>query len=242
MPILPDAGQARVLALGDLLENDLRLAMLRRDHRRHTRFDDARLLGRDQRQGVAQQRGVLQADGGDDADGRGDDVGGVQPAAQPHLQHHPIDLLLGEVEQGQHGHDLEGGDAGDGLDGRLALLQQAHHIVLGDQLAVDADALAEGVQVGRAVEAGAQTRRAQDRVDGGRGGAFALAAGHMDIMQTLMRIAQRAQHPPGALQVPGGFGVGHGAATLVVHVVEDVVQGGLIVGGQGQGGHSWGAA
>ena len=66
-------------------------------------LDDAGLLGGDLGQGVAQHLGVVQADGGDGADRRVDDVGGVEPPAQPGLQHLEVHGSLLEVGEGQGG-------------------------------------------------------------------------------------------------------------------------------------------
>ena len=50
-------------------------------------------------------------DAGDDGDhGRRDDIGGVQTAAQSHLQHGDIAVLLGEPAEPQHRDQLELGD------------------------------------------------------------------------------------------------------------------------------------
>ena len=58
--------------------------------------------------GVPQLLHMLQADVGDHRHlRRGDDVGGVQPSAQAHLQHHQVTLGLPEIEHAQGGHQLE---------------------------------------------------------------------------------------------------------------------------------------
>ena len=71
-------------------------------------LDDARLLSGDLGVGVPQLLHMLQADVGDHRHlRRGDHIGGVQPSAQAHLQHHQVTLGLPEIEHAQGGHQLE---------------------------------------------------------------------------------------------------------------------------------------
>jgi hypothetical protein len=74
-----------------------RVLPLRHRKGRHARLEDAGLLGGDLGQRVPQQLHVVEAQGGDAAhDGAAHAVGGVQPPAQPHFQHHDIHPLLQE--------------------------------------------------------------------------------------------------------------------------------------------------
>ena len=110
-PVAAGQDEACRLLIRHGLDRGQGLVVLGRDDHRHAGLDDSGLLASNQIEGVAEQCGVLVADRCDHADGRCDDVRGVQPAAEPHLQHHPVDLLLGKVQQRQHGDDLERGDS-----------------------------------------------------------------------------------------------------------------------------------
>ncbi len=52
---------------------------------------------------------VVLGDRGDDRDERADNVGRVEPSAHADLEDGDVDLALGELEEGQGGHDLEVG-------------------------------------------------------------------------------------------------------------------------------------
>ena len=212
----------------DAADHRHRLRLLRRADHRHARLDDPGLLERDQREGVAQQLDVVVAQRCDRADRGMHHVGGIQPAAQAHLQHGPLDAVFGEVLERQRGHDLEGRDLRDGFDGRLAAIEQRHQLGLGHQPAAQPDALAEGVEVGRSVEPGAVTGRAQDRLHHRRRRAFALGAGDMDAPEAVLRPAQPFQHLFHAAQVEGHGVVGVANLLLVVDVTENVIQGILV--------------
>ncbi len=85
------------------------LRLLRRRDDRHAGFDDARLLPGDLCQRVAEQGGVFQAQGGDDRHLRQHHVGGVEPAAEPDLDHRPVHAGLLEGEERQHRVEIEVG-------------------------------------------------------------------------------------------------------------------------------------
>ena len=59
---------------------------------------------------------VVERDGRDDREGRPrDDVGGVEAAAEAHLQDHRVGGMLGEGQEGGGGRDLEEGDGVAGI-------------------------------------------------------------------------------------------------------------------------------
>ena len=65
---------------------------------------------------------VVLGDRGDDRDERPDDVGRVEPPAHAHFEDGDVDLELGELDEGQGGHDLEIGRVVDELAvGHLAV-------------------------------------------------------------------------------------------------------------------------
>ena len=75
-----------------------------------------------------------------------DDVGRVEPPAEPDLENRQIDRALREVTERQRGHELEVGClavlALDRLRRGRDVAQRAHEVVLGDRLGPDPDALA----------------------------------------------------------------------------------------------------
>ena len=68
--------------------------------------DDARLLARDLRDGVAEIIHVVHADGCDHGDGRVDDVGGVPASAKADFDDGHIDRSVGEGGEGHSGDQL----------------------------------------------------------------------------------------------------------------------------------------
>ena len=68
------------------------------------------------------------------ASGCVDDIGGVEPPAEPDLQQHDIGRMLREQAERRRGLDLEKGDRLAGID-LLALLQRRAQLVVVDQLA-----------------------------------------------------------------------------------------------------------
>ena len=152
-------------------------------------FGDARFLGGDLGDGVPQQVGVLQSDVGDHAHERQQDVGGVEPPAQPRLDHGDLHVALREVVEGQRGGHLEEREF-QLLHAVAVLVHEIDHFLFGNHLPVDADALAEVVQVGRGVEPRAVAGLLQHRGEDVRHGAFAVGACDVDGEEVALRIAQ----------------------------------------------------
>ena len=122
-------------------------------HHRAARLDDARLGCGDIRQRGTKLLDVVHAQCRDHRAGRlFDDIGGIQRAAKPHLQHHDIALLLRKIEHSQCSDDLElGGHVLHGIGGGFYLLYQFHQRLVRDLLPVDLDALVEPVDEGRGI-------------------------------------------------------------------------------------------
>ena len=168
---------------------------------RHARLGDAGLLGGDRLEPGAEEELVVEAELGDAADGgRGDDVGGVEPAAEADLDDAGVGRRARESEEGGRGGRLEEADL-DPVRGVERLREQVGERFVLDQLAGEPDALVEademraGIDVGR--EAGRLDRGAQE----GAGRALAVGAGDMeDRRQPTLRIAepveQRARSAP----------------------------------------------
>ena len=138
----------------------------------------ARLGSGDIRQRWTQFLDVIHAQCGDHRAGRlFDDIGGIQRAAKPHLQHHDIALLLRKIEHSQCGDDLElGGHVLHSVGGGLYLLHQFHQRLVRDLLAVYLNALVESVDKGRGIQAHPVTRRLQAGGQHGRRAALAVGA------------------------------------------------------------------
>src|SRR5438874_6917216 len=151
-----------------------RLVGLRCTDHRAMRLDDARLFARDLSDRVAKHLHVVQADRSDHRHDGCYHVHRVEPAAQAHLEHGDLYLLLLKIEEGDGGGNLVGGgyDRGvaqglDALDDGGDLLGYAGHVIGRDHRAVHANALTESVQMGRGVEGCAMPCFAQDRVEHG---------------------------------------------------------------------------
>ena len=164
------------------------------------RFDDARLGGGDIRQRGAQLLDVIHAQCCDHrAGGLFNDIGGIQRAAKPHLQHHDIALLLCKIEHTQCGDDLElGGHVLHGIGGGLYLLHQLHQCFVRDLPPVDLDALVEAIDKGRGIQPHPVTGSLQTGCQHRRRAALAVCARHMDELQLFVRVAQCSQQGAGA--------------------------------------------
>ena len=73
----------------------------------YTLFHDAGFLGCNLWQGITEELGMIERDIGDDAEHGLDDVGRVEPTAQPHFDDSDIDLTIGKVAEGHHGCQFE---------------------------------------------------------------------------------------------------------------------------------------
>ena len=139
-------------------------------------------------------------------------------------------VLLGEVEEGERGEDLEeAGGVGQvaGLDeaagGVVDLEVEAGEVVVGDLDAVDLDALVDADEVRRGVEAGAVAGSGEDARERGGRGAFAVGSGDQDRGEGGLRIAERGgedAHVDEVELAAGGAGCGRGE--LVAQGVEMV--------------------
>ena len=96
------------------LDDLQRLGRLLGHHGRHARLEDAGLLPRDGRQGVAQVLHVVERHGRHRGHRGPRGGGGVQPAAQAHLQHRDVHLLLREVPERHQRAELEVRQRGSG--------------------------------------------------------------------------------------------------------------------------------
>src|SRR5207302_9019854 len=77
--------------------------------RRPARFDDARLLAGDAGERRAEHLHMIEADAGDDRGFGDNDVGRIEPAAEPDFDDGPVDLARREMEKAESARDLEEG-------------------------------------------------------------------------------------------------------------------------------------
>ena len=197
VPVLAAGEERGADALRARLDHGERRLLLAAHHAGHAALDDPGLLAGDLGHGVAQELGVVDRDGGDRGErGARDDVGGVEPAAEAHLQERVVRRSPREGQERGAGGDLEVGDGGAGVDG-LALVERVEQRVLGDELARDAHPLVEAHQMRRGVGVHAQAGGLEPRTHHGDRGALAVGARDVDHgRQGVLRVAQRVQEPP----------------------------------------------
>lgn len=159
---------------------------IRRSGLKNTGFFPGYLFG-----GGAQYLGVFKRDG---CNGRSQgiayNIGGVPAAAEPDLENGDFNAGLGEGEEGRNGDDFE---KGEGLIQSFAIEGDFKSVVKGlgaDIFAIDANAVAELAELGRGVEARAESGVSGDGFHHGGDAAFAIGAGDMNAMESAFGVAQ----------------------------------------------------
>ena len=143
--------------------------------------------------------GMIERDRRDDGGERAvDDIGGVEPPAQPHFEQQHVGRMAREQDQPRRSRDLEHRYRRAGIDA-LALGQNIGELVVADQAALarrgEPKALVEPDPVRRRVDVDAQAARFQDRAQEGDGRALAVGAGDVDHRrQPLLRMAERVEN------------------------------------------------
>ena len=123
----------------------------------------------------------------------------VEPAAQTHLEHRHVDGFAREVIEGQRRRRLERRRV-EARDERTERVDAVDHAVLGNGLAVDADALAERDEMRRGVEPDPVAGGFQDRGEHRRYRALAVGAPDLDQPVSLLGAAQRVEEPLDSLE------------------------------------------
>ncbi len=168
---------------------------------RHARLGDARLLGGDLGDCVAEERLMVDAELGDAADQRrGDDVGRVQPAAKADFDDAGIGRMFGKGKEGHRRRHLE--------EARPDVARNIEHAgeiggqrIIRDQRSVQPDPLIEAHQMGGGEHMDAAPFRLQRGAQEGAGRAFAVGARDMEHRrQRAMRVAQPLQQAGDAVQ------------------------------------------
>ena len=139
-----------------------RLAGLAGDDGRNAGFENARLLGGDLFDGVAEKLAVIERHAGDDAGERAfDHVGGVEPAAEADFEQHDVGRMAREQQERRGRLDLEHRDRRIAVR-RFAVCERGGEFGVVDQTAAagspDAEALVDAHQIGRGVDVNALAR------------------------------------------------------------------------------------
>jgi hypothetical protein len=199
--VLPPHNERRAQGVGPAANNRQRFVGLAGDDGRYAGLQDAGLFAGDGNKRGAELVLMVERDGRDDRERRPrDHVGGIEAAAEAHLQDRCIGRSLGEGQQGRGRRDLEEGDGVAGI-GTLRARQHVGKLGLADgvSLAVGAgqlDALAEAHQMRRGVDVHALAGCLQHGLEIGRSRALAVGAGNVDDgRQARLRIAELGQQP-----------------------------------------------
>ncbi len=166
-------------------EYGLRPRLLGIEHNSAALFDDAALLPGDLFEGVSQDLRVLKTDAHNQRAVRhGNGIGGVQTAAETHLQHHDVAVLRLEILKGQGRQDFEfGGLVCHGQNVRPQKNELRGQLCITDFLPVNGPTLVDPEKMRGNVESGAIAGLRQDAADHGRGRALAVGAGDMHKVQ-----------------------------------------------------------
>ena len=144
---------------------------------------------------------MVEGDGRDGAGRRHDDVRGVEPAAEPHLQHDRVAPAASEVFQRDRGDELEGRRMHVDRCGRIAHgARDLIELPVGDVDAVHLDALVETQNERRGEKPRIVAGRLQDAGYEGAGGTFAVRAGDMHDRISVLRIAERGEQRARAVE------------------------------------------
>ena len=160
------------------------------NHNGNARLDDAGLFSGNGRTGVPQILLVVQANARDHAHFRMDHVGTVQPTAQPHFHHRNVHPVPAE---GVESHPYGGFKKTAPNEYLLVVGHKVHHLLLGNQGAVYANALAKIHQMRRGVEANFVASGLENRRQQVAGGALAVGSGYVDGAKTSLRTFQGVQ-------------------------------------------------
>ncbi len=174
----------------------------------HLRLGDAGFLGGDAFERVAEEGVMIVAQLGDGADQRRrDDVGRVEPAAEPDLDDRGIGWGAGESEEGGGGGRLEEAQL-HAVGGVERLGEQGGQRLIVDQPPGEADALVEADQMRAGIDMRREARRLDRRAQKGAGRALAVGPGDVeDRRQALLGIAELGEQRRNPLE-PENVGAG----------------------------------
>jgi hypothetical protein len=153
----------------------------------------------------------------DGRDFRRDDVGAVEPTAQPGFDHGNIDLLIGEPGEGHGGEGVEASRGRPHLgDDRLELPGQARKLPVAHHFAIDREPFADVDQMRAGVKADLIPAGLEHRGNHRASAAFAFGPGHMDGLDLVVRIAQFLEERPHAIEVEVLRGIANDAEAFEI--------------------------
>src|SRR5487761_1398047 len=137
-----------------------------------------------------------------------------------------VDALAAEIQQSQGRSHLVGVERRERLfhlgllDNWPQLRQQLGGLAFADEAAINADTLAERVQVRLCIEAGAQASRAQDTLDQGSGRTFAFRTRDQRAGIIQVRIAQPREQGSFAFEIFLAIARKRATALIIAETVE----------------------
>lgn len=182
---LVGAEEGAVTAGGDGLEDLLGGAGLWVEEDGAGGFDDAGFFGGDFFEGGAEDGGMFEAEVCDDGEEWGEDVGGIEAAAEAGFDDSEVDLATEEPGKSDGGGEFEEGSWaltwGGGLAGvcGFGLIEEGIEGVIGDGEAGDTDTLIEADEVGAGVEGGFEAAGTEGGFE--HSGGASLTAGSSDM-------------------------------------------------------------
>ena len=190
---------ARFVHGGGLFEHRIVGFVRFAQHEGDALLDDTRLLGGDLSDRIAQQRRMIQSDVGHHTYDGQQEVRGVEPPAESRLDDRYLDIALRKIIERQRRRHLKERKS---LLGHLVavLVDEIDHLLLGDHFAVDTDALAEVVQMGRGEESRAVTGLLQYGGDDVRNRSFAVGSRNVNREIIPLRISQMPAESRDAFQ------------------------------------------
>ena len=169
-------------------------------------LQDARFLGSDGFDGIAEIGFVIVSNRRDDAEFRCDDVGRVETAAEAYFDYTDLAAVF-EVKQRHSSHGFEVGRVGvkfialqQALGASVNGVEFSGEIGVGDWSAIDLNSLGGFHQMRRRIEAGAEARFAQNGGNECTGRALPIRARYMDETLSLLRMPKAGQELFHALQ------------------------------------------
>ena len=145
---------------------------------------------------MMQELHMVIIDIGDDAQFGGDEVGGVEATAHAHFDDGDVDFFLGEIVEGHAYSHLEEGEL-HGLELLLIRVDELHHVLFRDHLAVDADAFAKVAEMGRGVEAGLVASFLEHGGQHVGDGTLAVGSAHVHRLEVVLRVVEKVKELDG---------------------------------------------
>ena len=168
------------------------------DHRR-TATHNTRFLPGDAGPVGAQPGLVVQVDTGDYRHCRVDDIDRVEAPSEPHFEHEHVHHPVPEHHQGRECGEFEIGKAGI-TPRRIDRLESRDNFLITGLDAAHTYTLIEPQQVGRGINAGAQSRLAEHSFQHGHSGSFTVSARHGDNRHPDRQQRERPRHRGNPLQ------------------------------------------